>query len=86
MFILSFIFLIVTGLAYAYWASHLVPKKMRSGMLVAVILGLIAGCMVCYLRPNLVGCCLIVCMLVSAVFILVPSLMSRRDNSRSVWD
>lgn len=80
MSILSFILFLIVAAACAYIAERLVPNSMPGGFVISAIVGIIGayigGSMMGHMGPDLAGVALIPCILGSALFVFLFSLIS----------
>lgn len=78
--ILSFILFLIIAAACAFVAERLVPNSMPGGFFISAIVGIIGawlgGSMVGHFGPDLAGVALLPCILGSAVFVFLFSLIS----------
>jgi uncharacterized membrane protein YeaQ/YmgE (transglycosylase-associated protein family) len=80
MSILSFILFLLVAAACAFLAERMVPNSMPGGLLVSSIVGIIGawvgGSLVGHFGPDLAGVSLIPCIIGSALFVFLFSLLS----------
>ncbi len=80
MSILSFILFLLVAAACAFLAERMVPNTMPGGLLISSIVGIIGawvgGSLVGHFGPDLAGVSLIPCIIGSAVFVFLFSLVS----------
>jgi uncharacterized membrane protein YeaQ/YmgE (transglycosylase-associated protein family) len=84
--ILSFILFLFIAAACAYLAERLVPNSMPGGFFVSAIVGIIGawigGSMIGHFGPDLAGVAILPCILGSALFVFLFSLISGGLRSR----
>ncbi|HEY9730270.1 MAG TPA: GlsB/YeaQ/YmgE family stress response membrane protein [Drouetiella sp.] len=80
MSILSFILFLLVAAACAFIAERMVPNTMPGGLLISSIVGIIGawvgGSLVGHFGPDLAGVSLIPCIIGSALFVFLFSLLS----------
>lgn len=80
MSILSFILFLLVAAACAFLAERMVPNSMPGGLLVSSIVGIIGawvgGSLVGHFGPDLAGVSLLPCIIGSALFVFLFSLLS----------
>jgi uncharacterized membrane protein YeaQ/YmgE (transglycosylase-associated protein family) len=80
MSILSFILFLLVAAACAFIAERMVPNTMPGGLLISSIVGIIGawvgGSLVGHFGPDLAGVSLLPCILGSALFVFLFSLLS----------
>ncbi|CAN5192940.1 GlsB/YeaQ/YmgE family stress response membrane protein [soil metagenome] len=78
--ILSFILFLLVAAACAFLAERMVPNSMPGGLLISSIVGIIGawvgGSLVGHFGPDLAGVSLIPCIIGSAVFVFLFSLIA----------
>jgi uncharacterized membrane protein YeaQ/YmgE (transglycosylase-associated protein family) len=78
--ILSFILFLIIAAACAYLAERLVPNSMPGGFFISALVGVIGawigGNMVGHFGPDLAGVSLLPCIIGSAIFVFLFSLIS----------
>ena len=88
MSIISFILFLIVAAACAYLAERLVPNSMPGGFFISAITGIIGawlgGSMVGHIGPDLAGVSLIPCIIGSALFVFLFSLISGGLRRRKV--
>jgi uncharacterized membrane protein YeaQ/YmgE (transglycosylase-associated protein family) len=86
MSILSFLLFLLVAAACAWLAECLVPNSVPGGFFTSAIIGIlgawVGGSMLGSIGPSLEGVSLIPCILGSAVFVFLFSLVSRGFRSR----
>ncbi len=80
MSILSFILFLIVAAACAYLAERLVPNSMPGGFFISAITGIIGawigGSMIGHFGPDLAGVSLLPCIIGSALFVFLFSIIS----------
>ncbi len=84
--ILSFILFLLVAAACAFLAERMVPNSMPGGLIISSIVGIIGawvgGSMLGHIGPDLAGVSLIPCIVGSALFVFLFSLISGGIRSR----
>ena len=87
MSILSFILFLLVAAACAFLAERMVPNSMPGGLLISSIVGIIGawvgGSLIGHFGPDLAGVSLIPCIIGSAVFVFLFSLISGGIRKRA---
>ena len=87
MSILSFILFLLVAAACAFLAERIVPNSMPGGLLISAIVGIIGawvgGSLVGHFGPDLAGVSLLPCIIGSALFVFLFSLISGGIRKRA---